>query len=101
MENTLRSKYPTKEVMRKALNNEKRIINIEDEFGNHIQRHEDVFGPMLVRHDIILFGEKGDNGLVLQSKEIARGFDTLRNLGYAVITAIILDLVARVMSLPR
>lgn len=104
MEASLKSKYSTKELKVNILENRKLIDENKDcsaAFSTHIQEHTILLDPMLKNHEVILFGEKGDNGMVLQSKEIAKGFNTLRNLGYGLISAIIIDLVFRVMSLPR
>ena len=68
MENSLlKAKYPTKEIMQKALNNEKRINKIETcmgEYSDHIRRHTDIIEPKLNRLDIVMFGEQGDDGAI-------------------------------------
>jgi len=37
---------------------------------DHLQRHDDKYDPMLNRHDRLLYGEHGDDGMVLANKEI-------------------------------
>jgi len=68
---------------------------------DHLKKHEDVYLPMLKKHDKTLYGPDGDDGLCFDVREIVNGFKTIKNLGYAVILAIVLDLVARVMALPK
>ena len=49
---------------------EGRIKKLEKVQDDHIQRHEDVYDPALQKHEILLVGERGDNGMVLANKEI-------------------------------
>ena len=49
---------------------EVRIKRLEKVQDDHIQRHDDVYDPTLQKHEILLVGERGDNGMVLANKEI-------------------------------
>ena len=68
---------------------------------DHLTKHKDVYDKMLNQHDKTLYGPDGDNGMCFDVKEIMRGFKTIKNLGYAVILAIVLDFVSRIMSIVK
>jgi hypothetical protein len=74
---------------------------VNDKLEEHIIKHNDVYWPMLKKHDELLVGPKGDDGICFDVREIVNGFKTIKNLGYAVITAIVIDTVTRLMSLPK
>ena len=71
-----------------------------DKLDDHLQFHELKLNQKVHDHHVILFGEKGDDGICSDVKEIMKGFRTMERLGYALILMIALDLVSRVMSLP-
>ena len=56
----------------------------------HIKKHEDVFDPMLKRHDQVLFGEKGDNGLCLEVKQLA---NSIKTIGIPILIALIITII--------
>ena len=74
---------------------------VMDKLCDHLTKHEDVYWPMLKSHEDVLFGEKKDDGICGDVREIMKGFKTIEKLGYAVIIAILLDFVSRVMTLPK
>lgn len=69
--------------------------------GDHLNKHTDVYDILINKHEKTLYGPDGDDGLCFDVREIVNGFKTIKNLGYAVILAIVLDLLARIMSLPK
>ena len=66
-----------------------------DRVDNHLQKHEDVYDKTLIRHEKILFGPEGGNGIVFDVKSIVQKLDTLKAIGVGVIIAIIADIVLR------
>lgn len=59
------------------------------ELQSHLQRHSDKLDPKLHRHDIILFGEDGDSGIVADVKEVKRGYATMKTIGIAILTMLL------------
>ena len=74
---------------------------VNGKLDDHLTKHDDLYWPMLKRHDKTLYGPDGDDGLCFEVKQIVNGFKTIKNLGYAVIVAIVIDLVTRLMNLPK
>ena len=60
---------------------------------SHLQRHDDKLDSKLHRHDVILFGEKGDGGLCSDVEEIKRGYLTMKGIGYAILLALLTNIV--------
>ena len=75
------------------------IVNAKVE--DHFTKHADVYDPLLKKHEELLLGEKGDNGICSDVKKIVDGFKDIKKLGYAVILAIVLDFVSRIMSIVK
>jgi len=102
MEHALKAKYPTKELKREILENRDRITNVEQcmgDYSNHIQRHGDVLDPKLLRHDIILFGEQGDNGLVRQIDKMSDSLAKIESGINRVLWVVILAVIGAVLKL--
>ena len=76
------------------------LNDLTKELEDHKNWHRDVGNPMLEKHDRLLIGPDGNDGLCLEVSKIVDGFKTIRNLGYGVIAAIVIDLVTRLMNLP-
>jgi hypothetical protein len=74
---------------------------VNAKLDKHLIKHEDVYDKTLNEHEILLFGDKGDNGLCSDVKEMVNGFKDIKKLGYAVILAIVLDFVSRIMSIAK
>ena len=106
METSLKQKYSTKELKQDiidvgdvVLQNSDRIKRIEacvGEFSDHAQRHIDVFDPKLNRLDIIMFGEKGDDGIISElrnlktlDKRFQKLEDSLNKVMWVVIIAVL------------
>ena len=66
-----------------------------DRLDSHLQKHGDLYDKLLNKHEVILFGEEGDNGIVFDVKSIVQKLDTLKVIGVGVIIAIIADIVLR------
>lgn len=62
---------------------------------DHITRHNEVYDVKLKRHDIALYGEKGDDGMVYDVREIVNGFKTIKGVGYAVLVTVAVDIATR------
>lgn len=71
---------------------------VKEILDDHITKHKDVYDPMLKNHQVLLVGEKGDNGLVFSTKEIVNGFRTLKKIGIGVIVAIAADMILRLIG---
>ena len=106
MERALKPKYTTLELKKDiietaemALENRDRIKTVEKcvgEFSQHIQKHTDLLDPKLIRHDVILFGTNGDNGMVKKLDKLDDANDrlvkieaTLNKLMWTVILAVL------------
>ena len=74
---------------------------VNEKIDEHLTKHTDVYWPMLSRHEKTLYGPDGDDGICFDVREIMKGFKTIERLGYAVIVAILLDFVSRVMSIGK
>ena len=65
---------------------------------NHLQHHEDKLDSKLHNHQIILFGDRGDNGICATSKnherrimDIEKVRDEIRQVKWAVVIAILVQ----------
>ena len=54
---------------------------VKAELGDHLQYHENKLDPKLHNHHVILFGEKGDNGLCSTAKDHEFRIGSLEKLG--------------------
>ena len=109
MERALKPKYTTLELKKDiietaemALENRDRIKTVENcvgEFSNHIQKHTDVLDPKLLRHDVVLFGEKGDNGLVSKITRLGDSMDRIEGGINKVLWVVILAVLGAVLKL--
>lgn len=61
----------------------------------HLQVHADKIDPKVHNHHIILFGEKGDDGLCADVKEIKRGYATMKQIGIAIFIAIVTNIIVQ------
>ena len=73
---------------------------------DHITKHRDVYDRKLHKHEVALFGERGDNGIVHTQQEmsfiinsIKEKLDGLNKIGIALILVISTELIIRVMNL--
>lgn len=66
---------------------------------DHLTKHEDIFIPMLKKHEKTLYGADGDDGLCFDVREIVNGFKTIKGVGVAVVIAIVVDLITRLISI--
>jgi hypothetical protein len=62
-----------------------KVMSVLDD---HLKLHENKIDPKVHNHHIILFGDKGDDGLCADVKEIKRGYATMKQIGIAIIIAI-------------
>lgn len=109
METALKPKYSThelkKDIIENAeaiLENRDRIKKVEEKVGcidAHMTRHKDVIDPMISQHDVILFGEKGDNGLVRQIDKMSDSLAKIETGINKVLWAVILAVVGAVLKL--
>lgn len=54
---------------------------VNDALKDHLQEHEQVLNPMLKNHQVLLVGEKGDNGLCFTSKDHEKRIVNLEKVG--------------------
>lgn len=57
---------------------------VNDALKDHLQEHEQVLNPMLKNHQVLLVGEKGDNGLCFTTKEHEKRIADLEKIGNKV-----------------
>ena len=60
---------------------------------DHLQFHENRLDPKLHNHQIILFGEKGDNGMCADVRDIKRGYATMKSIGVAILITLLGNIV--------
>jgi hypothetical protein len=60
---------------------------------DHEQKHADLLDPMLKNLDAVVFGEKHDNGLCADVKEIKNGYATMRSIGIAILIALLINVI--------
>ena len=65
---------------------------------DHLTRHKDVYDKLLNKHDVTLYGEKGDDGITYDVKEIVNGFKTIKGVGYAVLVTVAVDIATRLIN---
>lgn len=70
----------------------------KEDFKDHLKKHEDVYDDKLNKHQEVLFGEKGDDGLVFDVKQIVQMKKNVSNLTWAVIGAIAIEIALRVLK---
>ena len=66
---------------------------VKAELDNHLDWHRDVGDKMLNRHDILLIGKDGGNGLCSDVKEIKNGYATMKGIGVAILIALISNII--------
>lgn len=64
---------------------------VSAKLDDHLQKHEDVYYPMLKKHDKALFGADGDDGLCLDVKNMIL---TIKMVGIPILIALIINIVA-------
>jgi uncharacterized protein (UPF0216 family) len=95
------SKYPTKQLKQELDQHDKRIKWLEDaneKVSDHFQRHEEVLDPMLKRHDKVLFGEDGDDGIVFDIKQLNEMKSKVDRLFWAVLGAIVIEIAVSIIK---
>lgn len=93
--------YKTANLKADIDNHEVRIVKLEKGsgcFDDHIQRHADVFDPLLKKHDRTLYGEHGDDGVVFDVKQIMRLYKKVDTLTAAVVVAILVEIAIRFLK---
>ena len=68
---------------------------VNGKLDDHLTKHEDIFYPMLKKHDKTLYGPDGDDGICFDVREIVNGFKTIKGVGYAVLVTIVVDIATR------
>jgi NADH/NAD ratio-sensing transcriptional regulator Rex len=109
MDNALKTKYTTRELKEDImdnvgaiLENRERIKNVErcmGDFSNHVTRHGEVLDPKLLRHDIILFGEKGDNGLAHEIDKLSISMTKIESGVNKVLWVVVLAVISSILKL--
>ena len=62
---------------------------VKELLDNHLQFHELKLNPKVHNHQEILFGEKGDDGMCADVKEIKRGYTTMKSIGVAILITLL------------
>jgi len=65
---------------------------------DHVIRHIEVYDKLLYKHDTTLYGEKGDDGIAYDVRDIVNGFKTIKGVGYAVLVTIVVDIITRFIN---
>ena len=66
---------------------------VKDMLDNHLQFHELKLNPKVHNHQEILFGEKGDDGMCADVKEIKRGYTTMKSIGVAILITLLSNII--------
>ena len=69
-------------------------ILVKDVLGkldNHLQRHDDKCDPMLGRHDIILFGKDGDDGITSEVRDMSKLKKDIHDLKWILLGAVVIQ----------
>ncbi len=66
---------------------------VNESLKDHLQRHEDIYDPMLKNHQVILFGEKNDDGLCRDVQDAVKMRKDIKDLKLMVIGAILLQVI--------
>ena len=84
-------------------------VYVKDVLGrlqNHLQKHDDKYDIALDRHELVLYGEKGDNGLCARAKDHERRImdiekvrDEIRQVKWAVVIEVLVLMGAYLMKL--
>jgi len=75
------------------------LVNAKVE--DHFTKHADVYDPLIKKHEILLLGEGGDNGICKDVNEIKNGFKTIKSVGVGIIIVVGADLATRLMSIVK
>lgn len=101
--------YKTADLKKDIDGHEVRIQTLEKTqgaFDDHIQKHDDVYVPMLRKHDRALYGEHGDDGITFTLKQIQHALDEkndtnkwlLRLMAGTIITTILTAVMNLIMK---
>ena len=75
-------------------------ILVKDVLGkldNHLHRHEDKYDSMLERHDTILFGKDGDDGITSEVKDMGKLKKDIHDLKWILLGAVAVQLLMGVV----
>lgn len=61
--------------------------------AGHLQYHENKLDSKIHNHQIILFGEKGDDGMCADVRDIKKGYSTMKGIGIAILITLIGNMV--------
>jgi len=89
---------------------EGRIKKLEKVQDDHLQRHEDVYDPMAKKHEKLLLGEDGSDGMVRTINNIQNTLDHINQkltekddnnkwLTRAIISTLITSIITAIMTL--
>ena len=59
----------------------------------HLRFHKIKLDPSLQNHQLILFGEEGDNGMCADVRDIKRGYATMKSIGVAILITLLGNIV--------
>ena len=66
---------------------------ISARLDDHLQKHDDLYWPMLKNLDTVVLGEKHDNGICADVREIKAGYATMKSIGMAILIALLVNIV--------
>lgn len=104
--------FPTATLKKELDEHAVRIEKLEqskEELDDHKKKHADVYDKMIINHQEILFGEKGDDGLVHDMKQLVNDVKQITNtntqikknvteLTLAVVSAIIIQIIMQIFK---
>ena len=70
---------------------------VKEMLDNHLQVHKLDLNPKIYNHQEILFGEKGDNGMCSDVKEVTKGYATMKSIGVAILITLLGNMIMLVV----
>jgi hypothetical protein len=65
------------------------ISRVYSKLCAHLEYHKNKIDSKMHNHHIILFGEKGDEGLVADMRDIKKGYATMKTIGVAILITLL------------
>ena len=109
MEQALKPKYNTRELKKDIIENAETILENRERIKKveasvscidaHITRHKDVIDPMVTKHNIVLFGPNGDDGLAHRMNNVSDSLEKIEAGINKVLWTVILAVVGALLKL--
>ena len=67
------------------------VKDVLGKIDNHLQRHGDKYDDMLERHDLILFGKDGDDGITSEVRDMSKLKKDIHDLKWILLGAVVIQ----------